>query len=110
MTEEKNPNLRDGDLETLTVVEHDSIIKKFAIMGQFKGSDDEIILARIGEGPDDPRSEDIVRLTAESVAEEITGLYGRMAALRHYNERSDRASVSAALKKPSLKAGKAKTR
>ncbi|MCZ7861493.1 hypothetical protein O9X98_08785 [Agrobacterium salinitolerans] len=74
--------LQTGDLETITVVEHIDNPKKYAIMGKFKGSSEEIILARVGEGDDDPRLPATIETTAECVAKEIVSLYGLNALLR----------------------------
>ena len=74
--------LQTSDLEVLTVVEHIDNPKKYAIMGQFKGSSKEIILARVGEGDDDPRAPETIKTTAEHVAKEILSLYGLNAFLR----------------------------
>ncbi|MDW9478672.1 hypothetical protein GOB57_08135 [Sinorhizobium meliloti] len=72
-----------GDLTVLTVVEHINDPKKFAIMGKFKGYRKQIILARIGEGDDDPRTPETIKTTAESVAKEIQSLYSIDAFIRH---------------------------
>lgn len=74
--------LQTGDLEVLTVVEHIDNPKKYAIMGQFKGSSEDIILARVGEGDNDPRPPETIKTTAECVAKEIVSLYGLNAFLR----------------------------
>jgi hypothetical protein len=83
----KTSQLQKGDLEFVTITEHIDSPKKYAIMGKFKGSRKEIILARVGEGDDDPRAPETIKMTAEGVAKEIVSLYGLNAFLRR-NESS----------------------
>ncbi|MCV9963895.1 hypothetical protein OIU34_18625 [Pararhizobium sp. BT-229] len=78
----KASKLQNGDLAVLTVVEHIDNPKRYAIMGKFKGSRKEIILARVGEGDDDPRAPETIKTTAECVAKEIQSLYSLNAFLR----------------------------
>lgn len=78
----KTSKFQDGDLTVLTVVEHIDNPKRYAIMGKFKGSRKEIILARVGEGDDDPRAPETIKTTAECVAKEIRSLYSLNALLR----------------------------
>jgi hypothetical protein len=78
----KTSKFQNGDLTVITVVEHIDNLKRYAIMGKFKGSSKEIILARVGEGDDDPRAPETIKTTAECVAKEIQSLYSLNALLR----------------------------
>jgi len=76
---------QNGDLVSVELTEHSEIPKKWAVFGQFKGSRKKVILARIGEGEDDPRDPEVVKLTAEHVCKYIVDLYATMAMLRHHS-------------------------
>lgn len=74
--------LKEGDLATIYIVEHASDPKKYLIEGKFKGIKKPLILARVGEGSEDPRSEDTIKQTAEYVAKEIRDTYALNAFVR----------------------------
>lgn len=77
-----NLKLQAGDLEFVEMTQHSDIPKTWGIFGIFKGSNESVLLARIGEGSNDPRSEELIKLTVERVTETIIDLYGTMAFLR----------------------------
>lgn len=87
MATKRNPNLRDGDLEHCTLVEHIENPKRYLVTGTFVGSSEEIILCRIGEGDDDPRSPETIRITAEHIQRAVISLYSTNAMLSRRKER-----------------------
>lgn len=71
-----------NDLTNIETVEHVDDNKRFALYGKFYGRKEKVLLARVGEGIADPRSYEMIKLTADCLTRELISLYGIQARLR----------------------------